>query len=149
VDRGRAGSKHHLITDGGGIPLAASLTAANRNDITEMVGLVDKIPPIRGRRGRPKRRPRRLLADRAYWSKVHHRELRDRHIQPVIAAPKTPHGSGLGSERWVVERSISWLHQHRRLRVRWERRDDIHEALMTIACSLICFKTLLCADALH
>jgi transposase len=146
VDRGRAGSKHHLITDGGGVPLAASLTAANRNDITELIGLVDKIPPVRGRRGRPKRRPRRLLADRAYWSNVHHRELRDRHIQPVIAAPKTRHGSGLGRERWVVERSISWLHQHRRLRVRWERRDDIHEALMTIACSLICFKTLLRAD---
>ena len=142
VDRGRAGSKHHLITDGNGIPLAASLTAANRNDITEMVSLVDAIPPVRGRRGRPKRRPKRLLADRGYWSKVHHRALRERHIQPKIAPPKSAHGAGLGRERWVVERSISWLHQHRRLRVRWERRDDIHEAFVVIACCLICFKHL-------
>jgi hypothetical protein len=131
-----------VITDAGGIPLATSVTAANRNDITEMIGLVDAIPPVRGRRGRPKHRPKRLLADRAYWSKVHHRELRARHITPKIAAPKSPHGSGLGKERWVVERSISWLHQHRRLRVRWERRDDIHQAFLSLACCLICFKQL-------
>jgi transposase len=54
----------------------------------------------------------------------------------------------LGRERWVVERSISWLHQYRRLRVRWERRDDIHQAFLSIACSLICFKTLPSADTL-
>jgi transposase len=132
-----------VITDGGGIPLAASVTAANRNDITEMIDLVDAIPRVSGRRGRPKHRPERLLADRAYWSKVHHRELRARHITPKIAAPKSPHGSGLGKERWVVERSISWLHQHRRLRVRWERRDDIHQAFLSLACCLICFKQLM------
>jgi transposase len=54
----------------------------------------------------------------------------------------TEHGSGLGRERWVVERSISWLHQHRRLRVRYERRADIHEALLQLGASLICFKQL-------
>jgi transposase len=142
VDRGRAGSKHHLITDAGGIPLAVSLTSANRNDITQMIALVDAIPLVRGRRGRPRRRPQRLLADRAYSSKAHHRQLRARHITPIIAAPKSPHGSGLGKQRWVIERSISWLHQQRRLRVRWERRQDIHEAFLSIACSLICFKQL-------
>jgi transposase len=118
------------------------VTAANRNDIQELIPLVDAIPPVRGRRGRPRRRPKRLLADRAYWSKRYHRELRRRRIKPQIAAPLTPHGSGLGKERWVVERSISWLHQHRRLRVRYERRADIHQAFLSIACSLICFKRL-------
>jgi transposase len=142
VDRARTGSKHHLITDGGGIPLAVCLSAANRNDISELIPLVDAIPPIRGRRGRPRQRPERLLADRAYWSKRYHRELRRRGIKPQIAAPKSPHGSGLGKERWVIERSISWLHQHRRLRVRYERRADIHQAFLSIACSLICLKRL-------
>jgi hypothetical protein len=52
------------------------------------------------------------------------------------------HVSGDGRERVVVERSIAWLHQHRRLRIRWERRDDIHQAFLSIACSLICFKQL-------
>ena len=102
---------------------------------------------MRGKRGRPRRRPRRLLADRAYHSRAHRRALRARGIQARIAAQKTAHGSGLGRERWVAERSLSWLHQYRRLRVRYERRDDIHEALLTIACSMICFKALTRADA--
>lgn len=59
-----------------------------------------------------------------------------------IARRGSPHGSGLGGERWVVERTIAWLHQYRRLRVRYERRADMHEALLQIACDLICFKQL-------
>ena len=124
------------------MPLAVSLTAANRNDITELIPLVDQIPAVRGKRGRPRRRPQKLLGDRAYWSHRYHRELRRRHIRPAIAPPKSPHGSGLGKERWVVERTISWLHQYRRLRVRYERRADIHEAFLQIAGCLICFKLL-------
>jgi len=59
-----------------------------------------------------------------------------------VARPKSPHGSGLGRERWVVERTIAWLHQYRRLRVRYERRADIHEAFLQIAGCLICLKLL-------
>jgi transposase len=131
-----------LVVDAAGVPLAVSLTAANRNDITELVALVDAIPPVHGKRGRPRRRPKRLLGDGAYWSRKHNRALRTRHISPGFPRPNNAHGSGLGAQRWVVERSISWLHQHRRLRVRYERRDDIHEAFMSIACSLICLKLL-------
>jgi hypothetical protein len=70
------------------------------------------------------------------------RELRRRRTRPAIARPKSEHGSGLGRERWVVERTISWLHQCRRLRVRYERRADIHEAFLQIAGCLICLKLL-------
>jgi len=69
VDRARRGSKHHLIACGRGTRLAASLTGGNRNDITQMLPLVDAIPPVRGRRGRPRRRPRKLFGDRAYHSR--------------------------------------------------------------------------------
>jgi len=127
--------------------LAVSLTAANCNDITELIPLVDQIPPVRGKRGRPRRRPRKLLGDRAYWSRRYHRELRKRKIKPQIARPRSPQGSGLGKERWVVERTISWLHQKRRLRLRYERRDDIHEALLQIGCALICFSLLQAAGS--
>src|SRR5262245_16272568 len=117
VDRSRSGSKHHLIACGRGTPLACSLTGGNRNDITQLVPLIDAIPSVRGRRGRPRRRPRSLYGDRAYHSREGRRELRRRRIQAKIAAPKTLHGSGLGSKRWVVERTIAWLHQYRRLRI--------------------------------
>jgi DDE family transposase len=63
VDRARAGSKHHLITDAQGIPLACLLTAANRPDVTQLLPLLEAIPPIRGKRGRPRHRPDALLAD--------------------------------------------------------------------------------------
>jgi transposase len=69
-------------------------------------------------------------------------ELRRRRIQAKIAWPKSTYGSGLGKKRWVVERTIAWLHQYRRLRIQYERRDDIHEAFLVIGCSLICLKLL-------
>jgi len=112
-----------------------------------MLPLLDAIPPVRGRVGRPRRRPRRLYGDRAYHSRQGRRELRRRGIQARIAWPKSPHGSGLGTKRWVVERTIARLHQYRRLRVRYERRDDIHEVFLAIGCSLICLKLLLAPES--
>jgi transposase len=131
-----------VIACGRGTPLACSLTGGNRNDITQLLPLVDAIPPVRGRRGRPRRRPCSLYGDRAYHSREGRYELRRRHVQAKIAWPKSEHGSGLGTKRWVVERTIAWLHQYRRLRIRYERRDDIHEAFLAIGCSLICLKLL-------
>lgn len=104
--------------------------------------LLDAIPPVRGKRGRPRRRPRRLLGDGAYHSCRHRHELRARGISAAIPRPKQSHGSGLGKERWVVERTIAWLHRYRRLRVRYERRADIHEAFLQVAGCLICLKLL-------
>jgi transposase len=126
----------------------AQTTAANVNDVTRFVPVIDAVPSVRGRRGRPRRRPKEVYGDRAYHSRSSRRELRLRRVKVRVARPKDPHGSGLGRRRWVVERTISWLHQHRRLRVRYERRADIHEALLTIGCCLICFKQLQTAGAL-
>ena len=119
--------------------MAVTLTAANRNDITELLALVDRVPPT-GRYG--KFRPKTLLADRAYDSRAHRQALRQRGIAPRIAKRETEHGSGLGKERWVIERTISWLHRQRRLDRRYDRRADIHEAFLTIAAALICHKQL-------
>jgi transposase len=143
VDRRKLGSKHHLITDANGTPLASLLTGANAHDVTQLLPLVEAIPPIRGIVGRPRRRPSLLLADRGYDSKAHRQALRARRIRPVIARRKTAHGSGLGSDRWVVERTLSWLRQHRRLLIRYDRTAEIHEAFLSLACSLICLRTLL------
>jgi len=62
--------------------------------------------------------------------------------EPVLAKRRTSHGSGLGVYRWVMERTLSWLHQFRRLRIRYERLPEIHEAFLTIGCALICWRFL-------
>ena len=142
VDRGRLGSKHHLIVDQTGIPLAFALTGGNRHDITQLIPLIDRIPAVRGIIGRPRRRPGQLIGDRGYDSQSHRRQLRQRGITPKIARRETAHGSGLGRYRWVVERTFAWLHQFRRLLVRYDRRADIHEGFLAIGCCLICWRRL-------
>jgi transposase len=131
-----------VVTDGHGIPLAACVTGANRHDVTQLLPLIEAIPPVRGKVGRPRQRPERLQGDRAYDSALHRQALRRLGILPILARRRTVHGSGLGIFRWVVERTFAWLHQFRRLRVRDERRADIHEAFLTIGCSLICWNRL-------
>lgn len=142
VDRGRTGSKHHLIVDAKGIPLAAALTGANRNDVTQLLPLMDGITPVAGRPGRPRQRPDRAVADRGYDHDKHRRELWRRGVKPVIARRGTEHGSGLGRWRWVVERAFAWLHNFRRLRIRWERNPIIHIAFITLGCAVICWRYL-------
>src|SRR3990172_8718463 len=105
TDRSKKGSKHHVISDAHGIPLAALTTAANVNDSTQLRALVEAIPPVRGKRGRPRRRPRIVQGDRGYDAETDRRWLRQRRILPLLAKRRTPHGSGLGTTRWVIERN--------------------------------------------
>jgi transposase len=138
----RNGSKHHLLVDATGIPLAWSVTGGNRNDVTQLIPLVEGVPPVRGRVGRPRRRPERVTADRGYDHDKYRRELRARRIEPEIARRQTEHGSGLGRYRWVVERTFAWLHNFKRLLVRYDRRHEIHEAFLALGCCLVCFRRL-------
>lgn len=118
------------------------LTEANRHDVTQLLPLVDAIPPIAGQRGAPKRKPELIQADRAYDSDPLRALLAERGIDTQIARRYTEHGSGLGKTRWVVERTIAWLHQFRRLRIRFERLAQIHEAFLKLGCALICWRFL-------
>ena len=98
--------------------------------------------PVRGRDGRQRRKPDSLFADRGYDHDVYRDQVRARGIVPAIARRGTRHGTGLGTYRWVVERTIAWLHGFRRLRIRWERRADMHEAFLKLACCLITHRQL-------
>ncbi len=142
TDRRKAGSKHHILSDAQGIPLSIILTEANRHDSTQLLPLLAEIPPIAGKPGRPLSKPELVQADRGYDSQPHRRALAKRGIKSQIARRYTEHGSGLGKTRWVIERTIAWLHQFRRLRVRYERRPEIHEAFLKLGCALICWRTL-------
>jgi transposase len=142
VDRGRRGSKHHLLVDATGLPLAWTLTGGNRNDVTQLIPLVERVPPVRGRVGRPRRRPDRVAADRGYDHDKYRRLLWEFGIKPEIARRQTAHGSRLGRARWVVERTFAWLHHFKRLLVRYDRRAEIHEAFLALGCCLVCFRRL-------
>ncbi|GAB7183442.1 IS5 family transposase [Kitasatospora sp. Ki12] len=98
-----------------------SLTGGNRNDVTSCCPCSRRSPPwpATAQTGRPARRPGRrpdvLLADRGYDHDKYRRLVWKQGIKPVIARRGLPHGSGLGAHRWVVERTIAWLHGFRRL----------------------------------
>jgi transposase len=144
TDRGKPGSKYHLV-DKRGIPLAVRLSAANTHDATQLLPLVDRIPPIigpRGRPGRPRKRPAKLHADKAYDASTLRRALRARGITPRIARRGIDSSERLGRHRWVVERTLAWLLGCRRLGVRYERRADLLQGLLHLACALVCVRFL-------
>jgi len=144
TDRAKNGSKRHLVTDAKGAPLAIIHTGANCHDSNMAIALIDAIPSIKRPHGRPRRRPDLAQADRAYdFDEKIRRPLRARGIEPVIARRNTEHGSGLGVHCWYVEAAHSWLFHFRRLRVRYEKRDDIHQAFLIIGCALICWNKVL------
>jgi IS5 family transposase len=131
-----------VVTDRQGIPPAELTTAANVHETTVLEQLLDSIPPVRGTVGRPRRRPEKLHADKAYRSRKNQKALRRRRIQSRIARPKVESSERLGRHRWVMERTFAWLDQMRRLVIRYEHRDDIDDAFHQLGCSLICFNFL-------
>jgi transposase len=122
--------------------LAVRLTAANRNDSLEALSLVDDIPPIHGWRGRPRRKPAALYGDRAYGTPRNQKGLKERRITDHLARQRAPHGSGLGKVRWVVEGTLAWVGQARRLKVRYERLAAMHRAFHFLQLARICCKVL-------
>jgi transposase len=141
TDRGKPGSKHHLLTDRNGLPLAAVLTAANVHDSKIFEELVDAVEPIkRTGRGRPRKRPGKLHADKAYDFPRCRAVLRRRGIKSRIARRGKDASERLGRYRWVVERTLAWLARYRRLSVRYERRADVHEAFLHLGCALVCLR---------
>ena len=143
TDRGKSGSKHHVLTDAQGIPLAAKVTAANVNEVTQVVPLVDAMPPVAGKPGHPARsRPESLLRGPGLRLRAQAAGAAGRGHQPFIPDQRAPHGSGLGVYRWFVERTISWLHGFGRLRRRLDRQTELQNAFLQLACDLICLRVL-------
>ncbi|MEU4763115.1 IS5 family transposase [Actinosynnema sp. NPDC023794] len=142
VDRGKSGSKIHIVSDRAGLPLAVGVSAANLHDSQALKPMLMAIPRIRSRRGPRRFRPAKLHADKAYDIDDLRRWLRHRGIIPRIARKGIDSSERLGRHRWVVERTISWLTGYRRLTVRYERRADNYCGLLTLAAALTCFKRL-------
>ncbi len=134
TDRGKAGSKYHILCDTNGLPLHAMLSAANTHDSKLFEPLLDTNPAVRGRRGqpgRPRRRPDKLHADKGYDYPRCRRYLHRRGIKGRIARRGIEDKYKLGRVRWVVERTISWLLRFKRLGLRYDRTERATLPLLT------------------
>ena len=142
VDRGKPGTKHTLMVSRSGVPLAIRTAGANASDHTQVTPLVLDFPRVGGTPGRPEELPDEPHADRGYDSDSTRWRLRWLGVEPHVARRDTPHGSGLGRVRWVVERTIGWLRGLRRMRVRYDRLRVIQDAWTSLAAGVICFNIL-------
>lgn len=142
MDRGKKGSKLHVLSDAGGLPLAVAVSAANTADIEALPPLVRAIPAVRSRRGPRRRRPGKVRADKGYDSAGLRRWLRGRGITPRIARRGVESSERLGRHRWKIERTIAWLSGYRRLTIRYERHAQLFAAFLTLAAALTCYKKL-------
>ena len=129
-----------MIVDGQGLPLAVSITAENVNDYGQLLPLVDAAGGGVAGDGRL------VLADRGYDSRAIREGIRARGYEPRIPV-RNKHGEGrkrdtLARERSVIERTFAWLSYMRRLAIRWERRDDLYLAFLTLGCAIVCWRHL-------
>ena len=129
------------MTDADGIPLVIRTGPANQPDAELALEMLDAIPPCAGRRGRPRRRPRTFQGDGAYGIKGIVAAVVQRRVKSLLAPygkARKEHGSGLGKTRYVVERSLSWVGNFRRLKLCYERLGEHFQAFHESAACLIC-----------
>jgi transposase len=127
TDRGKRGTKYHLAVDGDGVPVACLATAANVNDTLVFKRLFLAAFAVMAR-------IRRVFADKGYDAQPHRDLCRAFRAEPCIHKRGQPHGSGLGTHRWPVERSNAWLLENRRLALRYDRLGFIIQSLLQAAC---------------
>ncbi|MGW4720368.1 IS5 family transposase [Nocardia sp. NPDC004260] len=142
VDRGKPGSKIHVLSDRAGIVLSVGVSSANTNDAEALRPLVKAIPATRSRRGPRRRKPGKLHADKAYDTAELRQWVRNRGIGVRIARKGIESSQRLGRHRWVIERTISWLTGYHRLSIRYDRKATHFLAFLTLAAALTCYKKL-------
>lgn len=149
VDRGKPGSKIHAMTDCGGIPLTALISAANRNDHLELETVVEAVTPVKGPAGAPRRRPRKLHADKGYDYPACRKLLRKWGVIARIARRGIESTTRLGRHRYVVERTLEWVSRFRRLARRYERKATHFTAFLRLACAVFCYRRAVKLDLLN
>ena len=143
MDRGKPGSKMHVLSDANGLPLLVGISAANVHDSQALKPMVlghqTRHDPHNGRCFKPQR----LHADKAYDTPELRKWVRGKRIGVRIARKGVESSKRLGRRRWVIERTMSWLTGYRRLNHRYERNSRNYLAFLGLAAALCCYKRLL------
>lgn len=132
-----------MIGDANGIPLVVHTTPANVPDHVPLQAMVESMPPVRqpaGRKGRPRYKPGTLVGDRAYGYACTIAMVLAMRVASLLSprGKDQPHGSGLGKVRYVIERTMSWIGNYRRLKVCYERTGEKWQAFNELAACLVC-----------
>jgi transposase len=127
-----------VISDAQGTPLLVHTTAANVRDDLPAVEMVKSLPAVKQPRGRPRRKPRQLLGDRGYGFPWIIAAIVLMGIVSLLCPRGSPHGSGLGKRRYVIERTLSWLGNFRRLKLCYERTGEHFQAFHELAACVLC-----------
>jgi transposase len=129
-----------VLTEAEGLPLVVKTTPANVHDSRMALDLVVSMPPIAGPRGRPRIKPKVLQGDAAYGCAALAALVAALGIRPLFKplGSNQPHGSGLGKTRYVVERTLSWFGNFRRLKLCYERSGEHFQAFHELAASILC-----------
>ena len=139
-----------VVVDGQGIPLGNHLDSASPSEVRLLEKTIDNIAVPRKGRGRPRKKPKRLIADKGYDSDPLRRRLKARGIELICPyrsnnkQQKYHDGRKLRryKRRWKVERTFSWFGNNRRLVVRWDRDITVYNAFFHIACMIIALRRL-------
>lgn len=115
-------------------------TPANVRDEQPLKQMIENLPPVRGPRGRPRRKPGAIYGDRGYGFPWVIAVIVAMRIIPKLAPRGSEHGSGLGKVRHVVERTMAWFGYWRRLKVCYEKTADHWQAYHDFAAGLVCFR---------
>ena len=147
TDRGKLGSKRHILTDKEGIPLSTFITSANTHDVTVATNTIDNVVIKKPSSSKsPKHTKQNLCLDKAYHSKEVEQEIlkrgyiphiRHRREEKLFCRKKHP------ARRWVVERTNSWHNRFRKLFTRYEKKDENYFGLVELANSLIVYRRLI------
>lgn len=140
-----------VLVDGAGTPLGVHLDSASPAEVKLLETTLDTVRVRRAHcPGRPRTNPDRLILDRAYCSNGLRARLCDRGIEPIIPATRrhinATHQDGRNlrryKHRWIVERTIAWLQNFRRLVVRYERLVTTYAGFVHLACAMITLRKL-------
>jgi len=131
-----------VICDANGIPLLVCTGPANQRDDELVEPMLKQLPILPDRSGKRRKKPKALQGDRAYGFVWIIKMLVQLMIVSIIAPRGSPHGSGLGKTRYVVERTLAWIGNNRRLKLCYERTGEHFRAFHVLAACVICARRL-------